>query len=72
MTGVQTCALPISLLNAAVDQNFVPVVDDRNVFIGIVRRTAILQQVAKDYESPKGNVFPETAKSKTRKEAAFV
>ena len=48
-----------ALLNAAVDQNFVPVVDDRNVFIGIVRRTAILQQVAKDYESPKGNVFPE-------------
>lgn len=42
-----------ALLNAAVDQNFVPVVDDRNVFIGIVRRTAILQQVAKDYESPK-------------------
>ena len=54
-----------ALLNAAV-------VDDRNVFIGIVRRTAILQQVAKDYESPKGNVFPETAKSKARKEAAFV
>lgn len=46
-----------ALLNAAVDQNFVPVVDDRNVFIGIVRRTAILQQVAKDYESPKGNVY---------------
>ena len=61
-----------ALLNAAVDQNFVPVVDDRNVFIGIVRRTAILQQVAKDYESPKGNVIPETAKSKARKEAAFV
>ena len=31
-----------------------------------------LQQVAKDYESPKGNVIPETAKSKARKEAAFV
>uniref|UniRef100_UPI003FEFFA15 hypothetical protein n=1 Tax=Gemmiger qucibialis TaxID=2997294 RepID=UPI003FEFFA15 len=61
-----------ALLNAAVDQNFVPVVDDRNVFIGIVRRTAILQQVAKDYESPKGNVIPETAKIKARKEAAFV
>lgn len=61
-----------ALLNAAVDQNFVPVVDDRNVFIGIVRRTAILQQVAKDYESPKGNVFPENTKSKARKEAAFV
>ena len=44
----------------------------RLVFIGIVRRTAILQQVAKDYESPKGNVIPENAKSKARKEAAFV
>ena len=60
------------LIDRASNQNFVPVVDDRNVFIGIVRRTAILQQVAKDYESPKGNVFPETAKSKARKEAAFV
>ena len=60
------------LIDRASNQNFVPVVDDRNVFIGIVRRTAILQQVAKDYESPNGNVFPETAKSKARKEAAFV
>lgn len=31
------------LLEAAIDQNFVPVVDDRNVFIGIVRRQAIMQ-----------------------------
>ena len=60
------------LIDRASTQNFVPVVDDRNVFIGIVRRTAILQQIAKDYESPKGNVFPENAKSKARKEAAFV
>ena len=60
------------LIDRASTQNFVPVVDDRNVFIGIVRRTAILQQVAKDYESPKGNVIPETAKSKARKEAALV
>ena len=41
-----------ALLNAAIDQNFVPVVDDRNVFIGIVRRTAILRQVANQYETP--------------------
>ena len=27
-----------TLLRAAIDQNFVPVVDDRNVFIGMVRR----------------------------------
>ena len=32
-----------SLLRAAVDQNFVPVVDDRGIFIGIVRRQAIIR-----------------------------
>lgn len=37
------------LLDAAVEQNFVPVVDDRNVFIGIVRRTVLLKQIAKQY-----------------------
>jgi CBS domain-containing protein len=31
------------LFNMALDQNFVPVVDDRQVFIGIVRRKSILQ-----------------------------
>lgn len=31
------------LLEAAASQNFVPVVDDRNIFIGIVRRQAIIQ-----------------------------
>ena len=30
------------LLDAAMDQNFVPVTDDRGVFIGIVRRQAII------------------------------
>lgn len=30
------------LLALALDQNFVPVVDDRQIFIGIVRRRAIL------------------------------
>jgi CBS domain-containing protein len=31
-----------SLFSLVLDQNFVPVVDDRDVFIGIVRRRAIL------------------------------
>ncbi|APR79940.1 Inosine-5'-monophosphate dehydrogenase [Minicystis rosea] len=31
-----------ALLTLALDQNFVPVVDDREIFIGIVRRRAIL------------------------------
>ena len=33
----------VQLLDAAINENFVPVVDDRNVFIGIVRRNAILE-----------------------------
>ena len=31
-----------TLLKAAIEQNFVPVVDDRNVFIGMVRRTVLI------------------------------
>lgn len=37
------------LLSAAVDQNFVPVVDDRNTFIGIVTRRAIMQYCMDHY-----------------------
>ena len=32
------------LLNKAMDQNFVPVVDDRNTFIGLVTRRSIMRQ----------------------------
>ena len=32
-----------ALLNAAVDQNFVPVVDDYGAFIGLITRKAIIQ-----------------------------
>ena len=31
------------LVEAAMSQNFVPVVDDRGIFIGIVRRQAIIR-----------------------------
>ena len=31
------------LIEAAMSQNFVPVVDDRGIFIGIVRRQAIIR-----------------------------
>lgn len=34
-----------ALFTAVLDQNFVPVVDDRNVFIGIVRRTSVLEYI---------------------------
>ncbi|WP_294758128.1 CBS domain-containing protein [uncultured Gemmiger sp.] len=50
-----------SLLRAAVDQNFVPVVDDRNVFIGMVRRTVLLKEVYHKYEknlaNPESDLF---------------
>ena len=32
-------------ITAAIEQNFVPVVDDRNVFICMVRRTLLLQEL---------------------------
>lgn len=35
------------LLSRAIEQNFIPVVDDQNVFIGIVRRREILEYCAK-------------------------
>ena len=38
-----------TLLKAAIDQNFVPVVDDRNVFIGMVRRTVLLRELYEKY-----------------------
>lgn len=39
-----------ALLRGVLDQNFVPVVDDRNVFIGIVRRTSVLDYVYKNFD----------------------
>jgi len=37
------------LLTKAIDQNFVPVVDDRNAFIGIITRKAIMQHCIWEY-----------------------
>lgn len=39
------------LLDAAANNNFVPVVDDRNVFIGMVRRNTILEYFRDRYYS---------------------
>lgn len=36
-----------SLLDVATNQNFIPITDDRNVFIGIVKRKAIIQNYIK-------------------------
>ncbi len=35
------------LISRAMNQNFVPVVDDQNIFIGIVRRSDIIEYCAK-------------------------
>lgn len=40
------------LLSTAMEQNFVPVVDDRESFIGIVTRKAVLQYCIKRYLQP--------------------
>lgn len=37
------------LISRAVEQNFIPVVDDQQIFIGIVRRREILENCAKQY-----------------------
>lgn len=36
------------LLDLSMDQNFIPIVDDRNVFIGIVKRKTILNYFKKE------------------------
>lgn len=42
-----------ALFEAVLDQNFVPVVDDRNVFIGLVRRTSVMQYFLKSVRKEK-------------------
>ncbi|MBB5336640.1 CBS domain-containing protein [Pectinatus brassicae] len=39
------------LLTLSMNQNFIPVVDDRNIFIGIIRRREIIEYFAKKYYS---------------------
>ncbi len=36
------------LLSLAIDQNFIPVVDDSDIFIGIIRRREIIEYYAKN------------------------
>ncbi len=49
------------LMVKAVDQNFVPVVDDRNTFIGIITRRAILQYFSQEYLTWKSNQAQQTS-----------
>ena len=43
MPAVKVSAKPSELIERAMSQNFVPVVDDRNKFIGIVTRRDIIR-----------------------------
>ena len=54
-----------TLLEATIDQNFVPVVDDRNVFIGIVRRTVILKYLYQNM-TPARELAPPIKKTAAR------
>jgi len=45
-----------SLLRLAISQNFVPVVDDNEVFIGIVKRSDIIEYCADLLEKKEGKV----------------
>ena len=49
-----TCTVD-QLFNRVAEQNFVPVVDDRGVFIGIVTRKAVLKFLTDVYEKTKSD-----------------
>ncbi len=50
-----TCTVD-QLFNRVTEQNFVPVVDDRGVFIGLVTRKAVITFLIDTYEQSKTNV----------------
>ncbi len=49
-----TCTVD-QLFNRVAEQNFVPVVDDRGVFIGLVTRKAVITYLAEAYEKSKNS-----------------
>lgn len=60
-TRREVMAVPVTteitdLLATAIDQNFVPVVDDKNAFIGIITRKVILQYCLERYIQPERDV----------------
>lgn len=52
-TPVKVTASMADLLERATKQNFIPVVDDTNTFIGIVTRRAIMKYCQQELFSPK-------------------
>ncbi len=53
---VTVTTTPRELINMAADQNFVPMVDDRDTFIGIVTRQKIMRYCVEEYFSEKMEV----------------
>ena len=53
-------ALMDQLISLAADQNFVPVIDSREVFIGIVRRKAIIEYCARLIKEAKNLTQPQS------------
>jgi CBS-domain-containing membrane protein len=45
------------LISLAVNQNFVPVIDDKNVFIGIIKRSDIINYCYRQLFNKKNNVI---------------
>lgn len=59
MKAVYVSSTVEDLILMSMDQNFVPVVDDRNIFIGIVTRKDILQychNTIKEYQNRYGDI----------------
>jgi len=45
-----TCSVPMeTILSLALEQNFIPVVDDQGIFIGIIKRKAILNRILEEH-----------------------
>lgn len=55
-TPVSVCTDMAELVRTAIDQNFVPVVDDKGDFIGIVTRRSIMRYCLDTYIFPKAEV----------------
>ena len=49
-TAVNASAKISDLINIAINQNFVPVVDDSNSFIGIITRKSVIEHLLKTKE----------------------
>ena len=60
------------LVEAAMNQNFVPVVDDRGMFIGIVRRQAIIRYCYDKARAEQQHMSKPEKKPERKREAAAV